>query len=131
MRLIDELLHGLARALLRVVTPLQAHAVLRGLGRILPKRRGLEEIRRAAKRLGSRGTCLSRAMALSARAPDADVVIGVFPPQQRRGALAHAWIEYRGLALDAEDVAGVEIARMPVCRASRRRRCCAKDRGAW
>jgi hypothetical protein len=115
----DEFLDLIATILLRLVTPIQAHSVLRTIGTLLPKRRGRDNIRSAAIRLKRRGTCLSRALALSARSPDADVVIGVLPPGRRQLALAHAWLELEGAPIDASEVVGVEIARLPLKRFSR------------
>ncbi|MBV9947653.1 MAG: lasso peptide biosynthesis B2 protein [Myxococcales bacterium] len=107
----DEAIHALARVLLRLCSPLRAHSLLVRAGALLPRRRGHVEILRAASRLRSRGTCLSRALALAARTPEADVVIGVMP-QIARPIFAHAWLELHGEAIDPSDVAGSEIARL-------------------
>ena len=64
-----------------------------------------------AQALEGRGTCLSRALAIAARLPGADVVIGIAPPPTK-GPFAHAWVEYRGRPLRASDATGVEIARI-------------------
>jgi hypothetical protein len=124
--MVDDLLHLLARLLLRTVTPLKAHRVLSTVCVLLPKRREREEIRRASARLAARGTCLSRALAVEARAPGVDIVIGVLPPRSRRAALAHAWLELGGVPIDVGEVVGVEIARMPLRRSMPGRTSCAR-----
>jgi hypothetical protein len=114
MSMTDEMIHVVARLLLRAMAPLRAHAVLQAIGGLLPPRPSHgDDVRRTAKKLARRGTCLSRALAISALAPDVDVVIGVLPPDQRGSGLAHAWVEIRGKPLDAADIMGVEIARIP------------------
>jgi hypothetical protein len=116
----DEALHGLARLLLRLCSPQRAHALLVGIGALLPPRAQRSEIRRAAWRLRRRGTCLSRSLALAARIPDAEIVIGVAP---RTDALffAHAWLELHGEAIDPSDREGSEIARLRPPRSVRAR----------
>jgi hypothetical protein len=107
----DELLNLAARILLRTCTPLTAHAVLVRVGRRLPQRHTSEDVSHAASGLRARGTCLSRALAIAARAPRADVVIGV-QPEGGEGLLAHAWVEVDGVPLDPADPMGREIARL-------------------
>jgi Transglutaminase-like superfamily len=107
----DELLNVAARILLRTVPPLTAHAVLSRVGRLLPQRLTRQDVQRAASSLSSRGTCLSRTLALAATAPDADVVIGVQPGGDR-ALSAHAWIEMEGRPLPSEHPLGQEIARL-------------------
>jgi hypothetical protein len=80
-------------------------------GTLLPTVDSPEEARRIAASLAGHGTCLSRSLALAARAPSADVVIGVMP----RGTaplLAHAWIEMNGAPINPAEVTGAEIARI-------------------
>lgn len=106
----DRLLNLVAIVLLRARPPLEAHAILKRVGRLLPPHRGREDVLRAAGRLGPRGTCLSRALALAARTPGAAVVIGVRPEP---GTIeAHAWVELDGRPLRATDPSGEEIARL-------------------
>lgn len=107
----DRLLNLAARVLLRTCTPLTARAILLGVGRFLPQRRTRAEVLDAASRLGAAGTCLSRALTLSARAPGATVVIGV-RPEPGRSLLAHAWIEIDGQPLSPVDPLGAEIVRL-------------------
>ena len=108
MSLADHALHALAYAALRVMPPLRAHAIVMRAGGFLPQRRSRDAVRRAADRL-RRGTCLSRALAVSARAPGSEVVIGVKEP----GAFeAHAWVELDGRPLRADDPRGQEITRL-------------------
>ena len=108
MSTLDHLLHAVAFVAVKVLSPREAHAVVVKVGSLLPQRRSPEAIRRAAIQLRG-GTCLSRALTVSARAPRSEVVIGVQPP----GAFsAHAWVEMAGEPLRVEDPCGAEIARL-------------------
>jgi hypothetical protein len=107
---VDELLNLSARVLLRACSPLTAHAVLSRLGRVLPQHLTREDVRQAFELL-RRGSCLSRSLAIAARAPSADVVIGV-RPEGPAGLFAHAWLEVDGIPLRESDPAGREIARL-------------------
>jgi hypothetical protein len=109
--IIDFGLPLLASGLLRVCSPLRAHAVLVRVGAFLPELHTPGEARGAMQALGGRGTCLTRALAVAARAPAADVVIGVAPGGQAP-LLAHAWVEMDGAPIDPSDVAGTVIARL-------------------
>lgn len=106
----DELLNLAARVLLRVCQPLTAHSALLEIGRYLPQRRTPGEVRKAALALRLRGTCLSRALTVAARAPHADVVIGV--RREHSSLLAHAWIELDDGPLFGSEPIGIEIARL-------------------
>lgn len=112
MAITDEALHLLARVLLRVCSPKHAYSIVVKVGGLLPPLPGgPEALRRAAIRLGPRGTCLSRALTMAARVPEADLVIGVLPRVGQR-LFAHAWVELAGKPIDPSDVAGGEIARL-------------------
>ncbi len=100
-----------ARGLLRVVSPLRAHATLVRVGSLLPPLNSREDVRLASRRLGRRGTCLSRSLAIAARAPAASVVIGVALPGNAP-FLAHAWVEMDGGPVDPAQVMGEPIARL-------------------
>jgi hypothetical protein len=101
----------LARILLRLCSPLRAHALLVRVGALLPELNTPAEARRAIQALAGRGTCLSRALAIAARAPRADVVIGV-TPAGHAPLLAHAWVEMDGAPIDPSEVSGAVIARL-------------------
>jgi hypothetical protein len=107
----DLALLALAHGLLRVLPPLRAHALLLRIGRRLPEIRTPEEARAASAKLGRLGSCLSRALTVAARAPTADVVIGV-APTGASPLFAHAWLEMSGHPVDPSDVAGAAIARL-------------------
>jgi hypothetical protein len=110
--LCDFAIHVAAWSLLRArCSPLAAHRVLVRAGSWLPSVESPEEARALARSLVRHGTCLSRSLTLAARAPSADVVIGVSP---RVGAPlhAHAWIEMNGVPIDPADVSGEVIARL-------------------
>lgn len=68
-----------------------------------------------ASMLAGHGTCLSRSLAIAARMPDAEVVIGV-APGGASPLFAHAWVEMNGTPLDPTEVAGSVIARLPARR---------------
>jgi hypothetical protein len=108
----DELLNTAARLLLRTCRPLQAHAVLMQLGRVFPAHRTRAKMRLIASQLHPRGTCLSRSLAIVARAPTAAVVIAV-QPLDGATLTAHAWVEFDGEPLDPSEPTGSEIARLP------------------
>jgi hypothetical protein len=107
----DEGLHLLARVLLRLCSPQRAHEILTRVGGLLHPHADRSELLRAGRRMRSHGTCLSRALAVAARAPQAEIVIGVLPRRGQR-LLAHAWLEVCGMPLNPSDVVGTEIARI-------------------
>jgi hypothetical protein len=66
---------------------------------------------RAAQELEGSGTCLTRALTISARLPGAQVVIGSDGfPHEAFGA--HAWVERDGVIIGT-DPSRYEIARLP------------------
>jgi hypothetical protein len=101
-----------ARVLLRFVPPGRALRRLRTLGKLLPRLDSVEDARAAVSSLRPRGTCLSRSLAIAARAPRAAVVIGV-DPSGEECVFAHAWLEIDGCPLEPADVAGRVIAKIP------------------
>jgi hypothetical protein len=107
----DEVLHALARFLLRVCSPKHAHAILVRVGALFPRHVDRSDVLSAGTRVRGRGTCLSRALAVAARSPDAELVIGVAPRVGER-LFAHAWVEVAGEPIDPTDVAGGEIVRL-------------------
>jgi hypothetical protein len=56
-----------------------------------------------------RGTCLSRAMAVAARIPDATVVIGL---DKSDSGFAHAWVEVNGNPLMPSEARDHVMARL-------------------
>jgi hypothetical protein len=107
----DEAIHVLARILLRICSPGRAHAILTRIGALFSSHADRAGLLRASAHLRRQGTCLSRALAIAARAPQAEVVIGV-APRSGQPLLAHAWLELAGEPVDASDVAGNEIVRL-------------------
>jgi hypothetical protein len=107
-------LHGVARVALHVLAPARAKRLLDRLGRRLPACDTPDQLRAGERLLEGRGTCLTRALALAARAPSAQVVIAVDP--RRSAALhAHAWVELAGLSFGEDDArarGASEIARL-------------------
>jgi hypothetical protein len=112
MKLGIHALHCVARAALRLHTPLRAKHVVETVARWLPPFDKVEVARLAIDELGGRGTCLSRALTIAARLPGAEIVVAVDPAPGARPLGGHAWVEYNGMPLRSFDVAGVEIARL-------------------
>jgi hypothetical protein len=100
-----------ARGLLAACPPARAHAVLLRIGARFPPIETADEARRTLRFLARYGTCLTRSLAVAARIPRADVVIGV-APRKDAPLFAHAWVEMDGMAVDPADVAGAIIARL-------------------
>jgi hypothetical protein len=109
--MIDEALHAFARVLLRCCSPRRAYEILRRVGALLPPHADRDGVLRASALIRRRGTCLSRALAVAARAPAAELVIAVTPRPNDR-LLAHAWLELAGEPVAPSEVAGSEIARL-------------------
>jgi hypothetical protein len=109
--LADQVLLLSARLLLRVCSPLDAHALMLRLGRLCPPLRSAEEARGALGSLAGRGTCLSRSLAVAARTEGAVVAIGV-DPGGSRSRFAHAWVEVDGAPLEQPHPSQPVIARL-------------------
>jgi hypothetical protein len=107
-------LHALnltALVALAFLKPKDARGLIGHLGARLPRRLDEGQARDAVGRLKPLGTCLSRSLAIAARLPNAEVVIGV----RKEGAgdvRAHAWVELDGKPLIADEVVGEELARL-------------------
>ena len=116
----DNSLNGLAYLALRVASPLRAKRWLSRIGCLYPTLSTPEDAQRMMKRLGNRGTCLSRSLAIRVRCPSSEVVIGVQSPHNRAAAAqstravdAHAWVEVGGVAVnEGPDSGWVEIGRL-------------------
>ena len=85
-------LHGAARFALHVQSPLAARRTVMKLAAGLRPFAGVDEARAAGQALSRKGTCLSRSLAIAARLPGSNVVIGV---DVRRSShmLGHAWVQ--------------------------------------
>ncbi len=97
-------LNGLAYLALRVAPPIQAKTWVARVGRLFPPLGNVEEARGMNERLGTRGTCLSRSLAVAARYPGSVVVLGVrlngTTARKSRCLLeAHAWVEIGGVPI--------------------------------
>lgn len=86
---------------------------------MMPPVRSREAACRVAEALDGHGTCLSRAMALSARIEGSEIVIGVDATPNPAGNPgrdplldAHAWVELDGAPLRESDPRGQEIVRL-------------------
>jgi Transglutaminase-like superfamily len=109
--MINDALHILARFLVRVCPLGSARAILGRIGRLFPAHGDRVRMAQAIVGLRGRGSCLSRALAIAARAPHADLVIGC-PPRTNGRFAAHAWLEIAGEPIDPAETKGVEIARL-------------------
>src|SRR6185503_3596959 len=98
----DNALNGLAYLSLVLAPPLRAKDWVERAASVFPVISTVVEARRLTRRLGTRGTCLSRSLAVAARCPGSHVVIGVEPPERGKAHRAdsakwslnaHAWIE--------------------------------------
>ena len=103
-------MNRVAWLLLRACGPGDAHRMLCALGSVLPEK-SVQELHAVARAIRGRGTCLTRAMTLSARCKDLDVVIAV-EPRVSSPLFAHAWAAHAGGPLDPTEVAGAIIARL-------------------
>ncbi len=107
-------LHALNLAALVALAFMKPREVRGLMGRLGAKlHRDIDEVtaRDAVGRLKPVGTCLSRSLAIAARLPNAEVVIGV----RKEGAgdvRAHAWVELGGKPLVDGEVVGEELARL-------------------
>jgi hypothetical protein len=110
-KLLDHSIHLAAWALLKTSSPARAHALILRIGGLFPRIAQREDVLRSLRTMGPYGSCLSRALAVAARTPNADVVIGV-DHRKDRPLFAHAWVEMNGVAVDMTDVAGEVIARL-------------------
>jgi hypothetical protein len=120
----DNALNAVAYLSLMVAPPLRAKTWVGRLGSLYPAIATVDEARNLTKRLGGRGTCLSRSLAVAARCPGSQVVIGVIPPRcgglprlepSRWSVDAHAWVEIVGVALlDGANSPWVEVGRLDV-----------------
>ncbi len=105
-------MHFLSWSLLKGgCSAIRTHAIVTRIGAWLPAISSPDEARRVSRSLLRHGTCLSRSLALAARTPTADVVIGV-APRKDAPLHAHAWVEMEGGPIDPSDVSGAPIARL-------------------
>ena len=116
MMIENHFLHAAAWSLLCVLPPKSAFRWTSRIGRFLPALRGELDALRVADAIEPRGTCLSRALTVAARLPDAEVVIGVDSGSlsPRVPFMAHAWVELNGAPLRTDDAREGEIVRFRV-----------------
>jgi hypothetical protein len=104
-------LNVMARVALFFLRPKDAQRLVGRVADAWPRRLGEDEARRAVQRLKPLGTCLSRSLAIAAMLPNAEVIIGI--RKEVAGEVrAHAWVEWAGRPLDAEEAVGEELARL-------------------
>ena len=106
-----RMVHAVARAALRLARPLIAKRIVDRVAQRVARQVERDVACMIAGALEPHGTCLSRALAVAALLPGAEVVIGVEPGASSR-LFAHAWVEHSGRALRPTDIMGVEIARL-------------------
>lgn len=119
----DNALNGLAYLSLLVAPPLRAKGWIGLVASLYSTIETIDDARSVTRRLGARGTCLSRSLSVAARCPGSSVVIGVMRPTQsdtpgvkssRSAVEAHAWVEVAGTAIDGTTLPWVEVGRMDV-----------------
>src|SRR5882762_6083138 len=106
-----HLLNLTAFLALGVFRPRQARRLIERLAS-LPRSIDEETARDAVERLKPLGTCLSRSLAIAARLPRAEVVIGVRKDEHQGDVRAHAWVELEGRPLVDDEMVGEELARL-------------------
>jgi hypothetical protein len=106
-----RVLHAIAKLVIRTRPPLVAKRIVDALGRALPVL-SLGDAMRIAQELEGSGTCLTRALAISARLPGSQVVIGSDGPSTPGFFGAHAWVEREGTIVSATMPSRFEIARL-------------------
>jgi hypothetical protein len=110
--LATRILHAVAVLAVRTRPPLAAKRIVDALGRALPAL-SLGDAMRTAQELEGSGTCLTRALAIAARLPGSEVVIGSDGPSRgTRPFGAHAWVEREGTIVSATMPSRFEIARL-------------------
>jgi hypothetical protein len=105
-----HLLHLAARLATRLWAPERAKWVTDAVGFCMPRLRSSIEAGAYLAELSGRGTCLTRALAVAARWPGAEVVIGGRTGEKGAGFSAHAWVENEGVELGRDT--NIEIARL-------------------
>jgi hypothetical protein len=111
-------IHLMVRAALRLTSAPRALRYVSRFARRLRPLEDLQQARRFQRALGRSGSCLSRALAVAARVPGAEVVIGV-DPWGSSTTRAHAWVELDGERVDAGSIDSFgfgEMARLRVGR---------------
>jgi hypothetical protein len=108
MMVASHALHGVAWLTTRWLPVHVAMRVTREAGSLL-RPLGKDEATSVAKRLRG-GTCLTRSMAVAARVPRSNVVIG---GSKEKGAFgAHAWVELEGRPLSGQTASKVVMVRL-------------------
>lgn len=92
--------HVVARLLLATMPPRRAFRAMRFIGRFFAL--DVPAARHVAAMLEPHGTCLTRAVAIAGRLPQACIVVGT-RPQAGRPFHAHAWVEVSGHPLRSWD----------------------------
>lgn len=113
----DNSFHALVYMALRLGSPIRAMAWIRCAASLWPSVPSVNEARALGLRLGNRGTCLSRSMAIATRISGAVVAFGVDRNSvrcvsTRSGIGAHAWVEFDEIPLDAQSSRWVKVGRL-------------------
>jgi hypothetical protein len=107
----DRLLHVVALVAVRARPPLEAKRVVDAFGRLMPKLSPNDAVR-LGKAMEGRGSCLTRALAVSARLPGSEVVLGTDGTGDGEFT-AHAWVEHGGRLIEGAPAARHVLARLP------------------
>jgi hypothetical protein len=120
--LADNSLNVWAYLSLLAVPPMKARHWVGRIALLYRSISSIEDARRMVERLGGRGTCLSRSLAVAARCRGSDVVIGVEKRNFVNGEHlelagrrieAHAWVEMDGATMiDHAKDRWVEVGRL-------------------
>jgi hypothetical protein len=111
----DNALHLVAYLALRFRSPLGAKAWVERVASVCHRPIDAEGAKRLSRRLGTRGTCLSRSLAIAARCPGSVLVIGAKKRETVVAApsiQAHAWVEVDGSRLEPEGGGWIELVRL-------------------
>jgi hypothetical protein len=100
-------MHALARVAVAFARPTAAFRIVRRVGRWLPPLTAAQA-QHVAGTIEPSGSCLTRAVSISARLPGSEVVIGRSGPSNE----FHAWVEVGGRPLRSWDVTGPILARL-------------------
>lgn len=110
MTIRQNLIHLVARVAVRALRPLLAKRVVDVFGSLLPPVPA-DEGTRLERELAGRGTCFTRALAISSRVRGSEVILGTDGPGGRP-FVAHAWVENQGRVIAGAPPARHELTRL-------------------
>jgi hypothetical protein len=113
----DNTFHAFAFVALQLGSPRQAHSWIKAAASAWPRIGDIQQARAVVRRLGNRGTCLSRALAVATRCAESQVVFGIARNRaessfERASIQAHAWVEVNQVPLEATRDNWMEVGRL-------------------